>query len=401
MLWYNCSGGSVDAAESENKLFDNGEKMKVGIYAPYLNTCGGGEKYICTIAEILSKKCDVEFIVFEEPAISELERKLNVNLSKVKIRKLCIPTLVDTPKVRNLFRIKTISAATKNYDLFINQEICSIIPAKSPKNIYLCQVPLRSLSGKFYKRFIKKLLFDPELKTYNIIMVYSYFVKKWVEKYYGGKNIVVLYPPVDTGQFLPGNKKNIILSVGRFFVGWHSKKQFEMIKTFKEMYDTNKNLKGWEYHLVGGVSNNERDLIYLEKCQKEAQGYPIYFHVNTPFEELKTLYGSAKIFWHATGFGEDETEHPERMEHFGITTVEAMAARCVPIVINKGGQPEIVRSYVDGFLWNTLEELKGYTLKLIENEELMRKMSQSALKRAHVFDIQNFKRNAEFILFRY
>ena len=159
----------------------------------------------------------------------------------------------------------------------------------------------------------------------------------------------MLYPPVDIEQFYPANKKNIILSVGRFFVGGHCKKQLEMIKAFKEIYNGNDTLKGWEYHLVGGVSNNKRDQEYLKKCRREAQDYPIYFHINAPFKDLKTLYSNAKIFWHAAGFGEDETKHPERMEHFGITTIEAMASGCVPIVINKGGQPEIVRSGTDVF----------------------------------------------------
>ena len=62
--------------------------MKIGIYAPYLETYGGGEKYICKIAEILSKKNDVEFIVFKEPNISELEDRLNVNLRKVSVNTL-------------------------------------------------------------------------------------------------------------------------------------------------------------------------------------------------------------------------------------------------------------------------------------------------------------------------
>ncbi len=60
------------------------------------------------------------------------------------------------------------------------------------------------------------------------------------------------------------------------------------------------------------------------------------------------------------------------MEHFGITTGEAMSAGCVPVVINKGGQPEIVRDGVDGFVWNDSRELKEITLKLITDEYLLK-----------------------------
>jgi len=89
---------------------------------------------------------------------------------------------------------------------------------------------------------------------------------------------------------------------------------------------------------------------------------------------------------------EDEDRHPERMEHFGITTVEAMSAGCVPIVIKKGGQPEVVRHMVEGFLWNNLKNLKKYTLKLISDNNLWKKMKHASVKRAQKFNIDNFKK---------
>jgi glycosyltransferase involved in cell wall biosynthesis len=97
------------------------------------------------------------------------------------------------------------------------------------------------------------------------------------------------------------------------------------------------------------------------------------------------LLQSAKIYWHATGFAEDETTHPERMEHFGITTVEAMAAGCVPVVINKGGHPEIIQHGVNGFLWNTREELKQYTTVLIQDKALRGRMAATARAGPRIF----------------
>ena len=371
--------------------------MKIGIYAPYLNTYGGGEKYICKIAEILSEKCNVEFVVFEDPNIPELERRLNVHLSGINIKTLKIPKLFNVPKLRFFAKVRLVSKVSKSYDLFLNQESHTVIPAYSQRNIHLCQVPPIASNNFWmcFKEITKNLFFDSHLKTYSMIMVYSHFVEKWVRKYYPQKRVEVLYPPIDTEQFYPLPKENIILSTGRFFTGGHHKKQFEMIKVFKELYDENDVLKDWEYHLIGGMSINTGDQEYLKRCQEEARGYPIYFHINTSFEVLKALYGRTKIFWHATGLGEDEIKHPERMEHFGITTGEAMSAGCVPIVINKGGQPEIVRNMVDGFLWNTTEELKEYTLKLINNENLWKEMSQRSIKRAQEFNMGKFKERAE------
>lgn len=82
----------------------------------------------------------------------------------------------------------------------------------------------------------------------------------------------------------------------------------------------------------------------------------------------------------------------KQSEHFGIATVEAMAAGCVPVVINKGAQPEIVQHGINGFLWSTLEELKKYTLLVAQDHPLREQLSQAARERARFFDSENFLR---------
>jgi glycosyltransferase involved in cell wall biosynthesis len=67
-----------------------------------------------------------------------------------------------------------------------------------------------------------------------------------------------------------------------------------------------------------------------------------------------------------------------------------MGAGCVPVVINKGGQPEIVEHGVSGFVWNTVEELKRYTSLLAEDECLWAKMSAAAQSRAQAFSRERF-----------
>jgi glycosyltransferase involved in cell wall biosynthesis len=65
----------------------------------------------------------------------------------------------------------------------------------------------------------------------------------------------------------------------------------------------------------------------------------------------------------------------------------------VPVVINKGGQPEIVEHGVNGFLWETLDELRDYTTRLINDDDLRVKMSEAARKRAQVFSTESFIAN--------
>jgi glycosyltransferase involved in cell wall biosynthesis len=77
-------------------------------------------------------------------------------------------------------------------------------------------------------------------------------------------------------------------------------------------------------------------------------------------------------------------------EHFGMTTVEAMAAGCVPVVIDKAGQREIVRHGVDGYRWSTLDELESYTRALARDDDLRERLAASAVERARMFSEEAF-----------
>ena len=74
--------------------------------------------------------------------------------------------------------------------------------------------------------------------------------------------------------------------------------------------------------------------------------------MDVPRDELLELYSRASLFWHAAGHGQDDRRHPERLEHFGITTVEAMAHGAVPLVFPAGGPAEVV---ADGRTWLVAE----------------------------------------------
>ena len=225
------------------------------------------------------------------------------------------------------------------------------------------------------------------LQTYNLIWAISEYTNLWIKKYWGLSS-EILYPPVGIGDFKPGEKRNFILSVGRFFAGGHNKKHLTMIKAFKEMIDSG--LTGWELHLAGGSTQGAIHQEYLQTVKDESEGYPIIIQADIKFSDLVKIYGESSIYWHASGFGEDELREPVKFEHFGITTVEAMASGCVPVVIAKGGQKEMVKHGENGFLWGNLSQLKEYTLTLIQDPLLQRRLSQSAQMDCQHFDKSNF-----------
>ncbi len=239
----------------------------------------------------------------------------------------------------------------------------------------------------------------PAAQSYDVLLANSRFTQHWIERRWHLPS-EVLYPPIDVAALVPTTKQPMILSVGRFFAGSHNKKHLAMIAAFRALHD--QGLRGWEYHLVGGCDETMPEhRAYLDSVRAAAVGYPIVVHVNIPFEHLHALYGVASIFWHATGYQEDEEREPERFEHFGISTVEAMAARCVPIVIGKAGQTEIVDHERNGLLWHSLTDLERETLRVIEQPRLRDELAQAAHRRAQDFAPAPFERMTRQILARF
>jgi glycosyltransferase involved in cell wall biosynthesis len=226
------------------------------------------------------------------------------------------------------------------------------------------------------------------MSTYQALWANSEYTRLWIRKYWGTDS-AVLYPPVEVENFTPGDKKSQILSVGRFFAGDHNKKHDVLVNAFRELVDNG--LKGWELHLVGGSTPGEVHQKYLADIQVRAEGYPIFVHTDLPYAELLRLYDESAIYWHASGYGEDENRDPVKFEHFGITTVEGMAAGCVPVVIGKGGQPEIVKSGINGYLWYSLDELKSLTLRLIQDHALRQQLADAAVRDSRQYSTQEFQ----------
>lgn len=103
-----------------------------------------------------------------------------------------------------------------------------------------------------------------------------------------------------------------------------------------------------ELTVAGSIINESND--YKEKLLLYSASGKIKFIFEPNHDEIEKLYAESKIFWHAKGFDE---LNPYKMEHFGISTVEAMSAGCIPVVINKGGQTEIVTDGC-GYTWTVL-----------------------------------------------
>ena len=345
--------------------------MKIGIYSPYLDTLTGGEKYIFTMASCLSLEHEVTIFWDDFTILDEASKKFGLELSKVKV----LPNILRNKGFLGKF------IDTLTYDRFIFLSDGSI-PLLGAKKLFIhFQFPVEwantsSLAFQIKKMFISKIICN------------SYYTKHYIDKKLG-INSIVLHPPAEVKLKESLEKENTILTVGRFnrlTNGSDFKKLEEMVKAFKQFQK--KRLKGWVFKIATSVRPQEE--VEFAKFEKMLNSSSIKIYKNASYKEINDLYKEAKIYWHAAGFGEDLDKHPERAEHFGISTVEAMASGSVPIVINAGGQKEIVKHNDNGYLWNTTSELIGYTHKIATDHELRKRISERAKETSDNFSKERF-----------
>jgi glycosyltransferase involved in cell wall biosynthesis len=219
------------------------------------------------------------------------------------------------------------------------------------------------------------------LDTYDRVLANSRYTQEWIARLWG-RDSDLLHPPVTLVE--PAAKDPVILSVGRFFLPGtgHNKKQLEMVGAFRRLVSSG-GADGWEYHLVGGCAPEHRP--YLDQIDDAAAGLPVTIHPDASGAELRALYGRASIFWHAAGLGEHPDRHPDRFEHFGITTVEAMSAGAVPVVIDAAGQIEIVEQGVSGYRFAGLDGLVDTTRLLVADPAWRATVAEAARRRARDF----------------
>lgn len=358
-------------------------KPTIGIYDHALQYIGGGQKYACTMASILQNKYDITYISNKEISEKDLREWYNIDLSNCNFKTIKLPFYEErnmeaidgnivSSEMENPFSV--VSKESGNYDMFINANMLEKVCPMSNLSIMVCHFPDSHRSKYFYA------------DKYTHLIANSRYGAEWIEKRWGLENDRIIHPPVDMyGR--REEKENIILSVARFEVGG-SKKQKELAEAFADLCRDNKELKrGWRFIMAGGSIKENPYLEEVKKLVNEIDS-PIELKVNLSFEELKSLYCKSKIFWHLCGLDQDD---PHLVEHFGMTIVEAMQNYCVPIVFDGGGMKEIVENTKSGFRFNSIEELKDYTLKLIVDEELWNRLSDSAYQRSNSFNLERFE----------
>lgn len=373
----------IDKLLARLEVVRGDRKPTLAIYDNALHFIGGGQRYLATLASILQDRFDITFLGNKPVRREALEQWYGLDLSRCHVKIIPLPfferrgaeiidsTLV-TAETENPF--EAIALESKHYDFFLNANQLTKVCPLSPISVFFCHFPDTQREAYFAG------------DRYTFIVTNSQYTSKWLRKLWRLNPSTLIYPPVQMqGEICP--KEPIILSVGRFEAGG-SKKQLEMIEAFSRLCAAHPQvMHEWRLVLVGGSSPNNP---YLEKVRDRAESCPgtVEIYPNASLEQVQQFYAKSSLFWHLCGLDE---MNPERFEHFGMATVEAMQNGCIPIVFNGGGQPEIIESEKSGFLINSLDELCQQTHQLLIHSEAWIELQDKARDRGKAFDLTQFK----------
>ena len=382
--------------------------MKIAIIHPDFNTKGGAENVIYWLCEELSKKNDLEIVLFSVN-FADMKEKFK-NIKGLQVKEIYIPKVLRNNQLgRLIFATFYLKKYLRNYNI-INPHnypaslwvgIANLLSGKKlPKIVWSCNEPTRFLYRKITNKhtpenlqvlhseldenlniklkskikFIIKSIYKPILryidkkaiKTFSKTLTLSNAVAEQIKKIYRIKNVFTCYMGVkDIGQQdIVGWNKGYFITVSRL----ESCKNIQnVIKAFALIKELGR-LKDMKYFIIGNgpmesylknmiIENNLSDSIIM-------LGY-------ISREELVNHYKNCLCILYLP-FDEP----------FGLPYLEAAVFSKPAIASNHGGPSELVVDGKTGLLADpsNIREISEKIEKVFQNKIMAEEMGNNANK---------------------
>lgn len=327
------------------------------VFLPHLRTLGGGERFMFEVARAVATTHDVHLMAPQQADPGRLAR-------------LGFPPLpVEIGNARRFV------VRSRSFDLAIMQTSNPPVPSFARRSLLVVQFPNQRLEHGWrglYRRW--------GLRRYDTVVAYSEFAAKHVADRWG-RSAAVVHPPVHLLEPTPA-KQPVIVTVGRLGAPNGFKRHDVLLEAWRQLQPS---LPGWEF-IIAGAAADSAQLDELKAAVADVGKCRLM--VDATADELAEVVQRATFYWHAAGFDRSD-DRPDLAEHFGISTVEAMSAGCVPLVYDDGGQREIVTPGT-GVRWRRVPELVAATTELANDPAKVHQMAAAAVDRAKGFGPDHF-----------
>ncbi len=335
-----------------------GQSGQLVVYSPYPLTPGGGERLLFEVASHFSTLVGPPNVVLATP----------YRYSSTRTRQL-EATFGFEDVIGSTSPLDELDPDDCLFSLVIGNAVVPPIEAFGARSAYHIQFPF----------WVSDALIEARrdwLGGYDEIWVYSEFVRRNVNGLL--RHYEIHAPPIrlidahavwsDASAGLPWPQRRTILSVGRFFAGGHNKRQDVVIEAFRRIVEKG-DADDLELALAGSIHPSPEGRRRLHELQRMVEGLNATFYPNIGRADLAALYERSAVLIHAAGFGVDADEFPERLEHFGITPIEAASFGCIPVVYGAGGPKEVVHRLGADTAFSTTEECVAIVTGLLRDPE--------------------------------
>lgn len=361
--------------------------IKVAILQNQLRL-GGRSKVVCELMDVLNKKGIIPDVFSFTPDKIAYQTGKFFDFTDLKFNNICI--FPNIPNRGWLIQIPLLHLSTnhlhKYYDIVFNSNNTAFGLSSDAHYIHYIHYPLgenvasikrssiyqgasvRALYGILVGSFMGYLHRSGFPK--GLFIANSDFTRDAVEVVYPSlKNRVkVIYPPSfklsDMKSLYTNRNLYQCVSVGS--ISPH-KRQIIQIEIAEQ-------LPNIHFYIIGSI----KSYSYYKSCMKliqEKKLENVQILTDISLHQLKSLLHSSAFFLHT-----------KIDEHFGISTVEAIAAGCIPITHDSGGQREVVP--IQHLRYQTLDEAISSFRSLLSNSS----DEKSALRKQLQDNILQFSR---------
>ncbi|MEG2799691.1 MAG: glycosyltransferase [Erysipelotrichaceae bacterium] len=368
--------------------------MKITIFALHLGF-GGVERYVSSIANILSEEHEVEIIstyqITSKPAFFLNEKvKVSYLLKDIIPNQPAFKEAMNQHQILNILRegcksihilylrkhanIKAIKACRS--DVIISTRIFhnELIEAYANQRIIKIATEHNHPDGN--EKYIKDL--KHSCLHFDYLLPISKELTSFYENKFSDLPLKVIYIPFSIevpNQYYKHSKTKELINVGRLS---SEKGTIELIELFYELYKEDKSIR---LHIVGsGLEENK----VKERIKVLNLNNAITLHGFLKQKEINELYKQSDIFV-MTSF----------RESFGIVLLEAMAYGVICVAYDSAqGAKEIINEGYNGYLIQNRNrsQMKQKLFEILEDNDRRNQLSYQAYESVKAFDYSSTRR---------